>query len=160
MKADCCALRAPAIRDDIRTPAYRPSSSFRPLLPSPHRLAMKADCCALRAPAIRDGIRTPAYRPSSSFRPRLPNVRTLWRASPPKSSAAWQHFHRKKKAVPTFFLFTSELLFSFFFTLSHTALEYPPNNVWNLPSASCSSAPSNRSTQILFTDCTPLWHSS
>ena len=102
MKADCCALRAPAIRDGIRTPAYRPSSSFRPLLPSPHRLAMKADCCALRAPAIRDGIRTPAYRPSSSFRPRLPNVRTLWRASPPKSSAAWQHFHRKKKQFRRF----------------------------------------------------------
>ena len=77
MKADCCALRAPAIRDDIRTPAYRPSSSFRPLLPSPHRLAMKADCCALRAPAIRDGIRTPAYRPSSSFRPLLPSPHRL-----------------------------------------------------------------------------------
>ena len=159
MKADCCALRAPAIRDGIRTPAYRPSSSFRPRLPSPHRLAMKADCCALRAPAIRDGIRTPAYRPSSSFR--LARTMPIWSCMQACAHiVAVRDFHRKKNSSSDVFLSTSEPLFPFFFTLSHTALEYPPNNVWNLPSASCSSAPSNRSTQILFTDCTPLWHSS
>ena len=102
MKADCCALRAPAIRDGIRTPAYRPSSSFRPLLPSPHRLAMKADCCALRAPAIQDGIRTPAYRPSSSFRP----ARTMPIWSCMQACAhivAVRDFHRKKKQFRRFF---------------------------------------------------------
>ena len=96
MKADCSALRAPAVAASICNPGYRPTCRYRLARPistscgmrashslclpsgafkvSPHAghcpapPRMKASCSALCAPAAAAGINNPPYRATCRYR--------------------------------------------------------------------------------------------